>query len=36
MEFIDPKDAEDSVRELDGKEICGVNVRVEIAKDSSR
>lgn len=36
VEFIDPKDAEDSVRELDGKEVCGVNVRVEIAKDSSK
>lgn len=36
IEFEDPRDAEDSVRELDGRTVCGVKIRVEIAKSSGR
>jgi RNA recognition motif-containing protein len=32
VQFEDPRDAEDSVREMDGKRVCGAHIRVEIAK----
>ncbi len=31
VEFTDPQDAEDSVRALDGRSICGSRVKVEIS-----
>ncbi|XP_008940895.1 PREDICTED: serine/arginine-rich splicing factor 7-like, partial [Merops nubicus] len=31
VEFEDPRDAEDAVRGLDGKVICGSRVRVEVS-----
>ncbi|EDO31304.1 predicted protein, partial [Nematostella vectensis] len=34
--FDDRRDAEDAVRELDGRYICGQRVRVELAKGPSR
>lgn len=34
--FEDPRDAEDAVRELDGKKLCGHHVRVEISHGRSR
>lgn len=34
--FEDPRDAEDAVRELDGKYIGGVKIRVELARGPSR
>ncbi|XP_065678460.1 serine/arginine-rich splicing factor 7-like [Hydra vulgaris] len=30
--FEDPRDAEDAVREMDGKKICGSRIRVELAR----
>ena len=36
VEFEDARDAEDAVRDLDGRMVCGVKIRVEIAKNSSR
>ena len=36
IEFEDPRDAEDSVRDMDGRSICGVHIRVELAKNSNR
>ena len=36
VEFEDPRDAEDAVRDMDGRRVCGVRIRVEIAKNSSR
>jgi len=35
IEFEDPRDAEDAVRDLDGRYVCGVRIRVEMAKNSS-
>jgi RNA recognition motif-containing protein len=35
VEFEDPRDAEDSVYEMDGRYVCGVRIRVELAKPSS-
>ncbi|XP_078362912.1 putative splicing factor, arginine/serine-rich 6 [Oculina patagonica] len=32
VEFEDLRDAEDAIKELDGKTICGVEVRVEMSK----
>ena len=32
VQFEDRRDAEDSVKEMDGKRVCGVHIRVEIAK----
>lgn len=32
IQFEDPRDAEDSVKEMDGRKVCGVHIRVEIAK----
>eukprot|EP00055_Hartaetosiga_balthica_P013320 m.67790 g.67790 ORF g.67790 m.67790 type:complete len:228 (-) comp8227_c2_seq3:2499-3182(-) len=32
VEYDDPKDADDAVHELDGREICGVKARVESAR----
>ncbi|XP_031572631.1 serine/arginine-rich splicing factor 3-like [Actinia tenebrosa] len=36
VEFHDHRDAEDAVRELDGRRICGVPVRVEISTHKGR
>ena len=36
IEFEDPRDAEDAVKDMDGRFVCGVNIRVEMAKGSSR
>ena len=36
IEFEDPRDAEDAVRDMDGRFVCGVRIRVEIAKSNSR
>ncbi|XP_056323995.1 serine and arginine rich splicing factor 7b [Danio aesculapii] len=36
VEFEDPRDAEDSVRGLDGKVICGSRVRVELSTGMPR
>lgn len=34
MEFDDEYDAKDAVRDLDGKEICGQKVRIELSNVS--
>ena len=31
VEFIDHRDAEDAVREMDGKRVCGVRIRAELS-----
>ncbi|KAK5898622.1 hypothetical protein CesoFtcFv8_008179 [Champsocephalus esox] len=36
VEFEDPRDADDAVRELDGKQLCGSRVRVELSSGSPR
>ena len=36
VEFADPQDAEDSVRALDGRSICGSRVKVEISHGRSK
>merc|ERR1712127_1030210 len=36
VEFADPQDAEDSVRALDGRMICGSRVRVEISHGKTK
>ncbi|KAL4131877.1 hypothetical protein QTP88_009117 [Uroleucon formosanum] len=36
VEFEDPRDAEDAVRGLDGRSICGRRVRVELSNAGSR
>ncbi|KAK8386029.1 hypothetical protein O3P69_010632 [Scylla paramamosain] len=36
VEFEDPRDAEDSVRALDGTRLCGVRVKVEMSTGRSR
>ena len=36
IEFEDPRDAEDAVRDMDGRYICGVRIRCELAKANSR
>ncbi|XP_009697946.1 PREDICTED: serine/arginine-rich splicing factor 7 isoform X1 [Cariama cristata] len=36
VEFEDPRDAEDAVRGLDGKVICGSRVRVEVSTGMPR
>lgn len=36
VEFYDERDADDAVRELDGKRICGVRVKVEISHGKGR
>jgi len=36
IEFDDARDAEDSVRALDGKLVCGVRVRVEVSHGKNR
>uniref|UniRef100_A0A667WNT3 Serine and arginine rich splicing factor 7b n=1 Tax=Myripristis murdjan TaxID=586833 RepID=A0A667WNT3_9TELE len=36
VEFEDPRDAEDAVRGLDGKVICGCRVRVELSTGMPR
>ncbi|CAL4068555.1 unnamed protein product, partial [Meganyctiphanes norvegica] len=36
VEFEDPRDAEDAVRGLDGRTICGRRARVEMSKGKSR
>ncbi len=35
IEFEDPRDAEEAIQQMDGKKICGANIRVEMAKNSS-
>lgn len=35
VQFEDHNDAEDSVKEMDGKRLCGVHIRVQIAKNNS-
>ena len=36
IEFEDIRDAEDAVRDMDGRYVCGVRIRVEMAKNSSK
>merc|ERR1712141_669398 len=36
VEFEDPRDAEDSVRGLDGTRVCGQRVRVEMSSGQQR
>lgn len=36
IEFEDPRDAEDAVRDMDGRFVCGCRIRVEMAKSNSR
>lgn len=36
IEFDDPRDAEDAVRDMDGRFVCGCRIRVEMAKSNSR
>uniref|UniRef100_A0A3Q1FBH3 Serine/arginine-rich splicing factor 3 n=1 Tax=Acanthochromis polyacanthus TaxID=80966 RepID=A0A3Q1FBH3_9TELE len=36
VEFEDPRDASDAVRELDGRNMCGCRVRVELSTGEKR
>ncbi|XP_054641536.1 serine/arginine-rich splicing factor 3b [Dunckerocampus dactyliophorus] len=36
VEFEDPRDASDAVRELDGRTLCGCRVRVELSNGEKR
>lgn len=36
VEFEDLRDAEDAIKELDGKHICGARVRVEMSRHRGR
>uniref|UniRef100_A0A8C6BYJ4 Serine/arginine-rich splicing factor 3 n=1 Tax=Monodon monoceros TaxID=40151 RepID=A0A8C6BYJ4_MONMO len=36
VEFEDPRDAADAVRELDGRTLCGCRVRVELSNGGKR
>ena len=36
IEFEDPRDAEDAVRDMDGRFVCGVRIKCEMAKSNSR
>lgn len=36
VEFLDIRDAEDAIKELDGKQICGARVRVEMSRHRGR
>ena len=36
IEFEDPRDAEDAVHAMDGRHVCGVRIRVELARSSSK
>lgn len=36
IEFEDIRDAEDAVRDMDGRYVCGVRIRVEMARNSSK
>ena len=35
IEFEDPRDADEAVRAMDGRNVCGAKIRVEFAKNSS-
>ena len=34
IEFEDPRDADDAVRDMDGRRVCGVRIRVQHAKST--
>ncbi len=36
IEFEDPRDAEDAVKDMDGRRVCGVTIKCELAKGTSR
>ena len=36
IEFEDFRDAEDAVRDMDGRHVCGVRIKVEMARKSSK
>jgi len=36
IEFEDCRDAEDAVKDMDGRMVCGVRIRVEMAKNNMR
>lgn len=36
IEFEEPRDAEDAVRDMDGRRVCGVTIKCEMAKNTSR
>lgn len=36
IEFEDFRDAEDAVRDMDGRHVCGTRIKVEMAKNSSK
>lgn len=36
IEFEDPRDAEESVKDMDGRRVCGMKIRVEIAKAENK
>ncbi|XP_064392307.1 serine/arginine-rich splicing factor 3-like isoform X2 [Halichondria panicea] len=35
IEFEDPRDAEDAVKDMDGRRVCGVTIKCELAKGTS-
>ena len=36
VEYEDPRDAEDAVKDMDGQRVCGMTIRCELAKNTSR
>ena len=36
IEFEDVRDAEDAVRDMDGRHVCGVRIKAEMARNSSK
>ncbi len=36
IEFEDPLDAVDAVKDMDGRRVCGVTIKCELAKGTSR